>query len=249
MKRILYIILLVSLLFAFAIPSFAQEESVNVEDVADAISASEEQLLVQCLSGLAQRTGYTFHLYVYEGRRQSFSTSRYFDRHAVSDRDDLFLVVLTREGGVWYYDLYTYGACDTALSDGELGRLLDAPEVYDAIKGGAVYEGVYALFTQSESLLTNSEQKGSVPFRTRLGRAFVVAMAVALVSSLAIVLYYKRKKRGASYPLKEFTDLKLTLSNDVYVGSSVTRRYAPRSSSSSGGGGSRSGGGGHRGGR
>ncbi len=60
----------------------------------------------------------------------------------------------------------------------------------------------------------------------------VASIAVAVIIFLLCVIpKYKKKQRGKSYPLKEFTDLKLTGQYDIFITKTVTRRRYRNSSS------------------
>lgn len=251
-KRILYIFLVLSWLFSLCIVSFSAYENECVTDHIGTLTEDQRLDLDRCLSALEQRTGYRFRLYVYEELYSPYYGEDYLDEHGFYEGDDLFLLIVSRYEGIWYYDLYTYGACDAGLSDFEVDALLDLPDVYDNLKSGNVHEGATVFFTQAEQLLANDEMKGDTPLQYRFGPALVLALLAALVPSLIIVFLYKRKSRSASYPLDEFTTLSLTRSDDTFIGSTVRRSYVPRSSNNGGSGasgGGRGGGGGHRGGR
>ncbi|MBQ7661035.1 MAG: TPM domain-containing protein, partial [Clostridia bacterium] len=60
---------------------------------------------------------------------------------------------------------------------------------------------------------------------------------------------YKHKVHGNTYPLDEFTKMKLTAQHDNFLYKNVVAMKIESSSSSGGGGGHSGGGGGHSGGR
>ena len=241
------------MVFALCMPAFAYKSTEYVVDQSGTLTDAQRMRLESRLAELDASTGYHFRLYILdESVSGRYVGEEYLDDYGFYHSDDLLLLIVSRYRGVWYYDLYAYGACDARLSDYEVNALLDDPAVYDSIKSADIYTGASALFSASEGLLQNRQMKGDVPLGERIGPAFLIAILVSSLCVGIVVLLYKRKRRGATYPLDEFTDLKLTLSSDLYVGSSVSRRYVPRSSSSSGGssgGGGRGGGAGHRGGR
>ncbi len=252
MKRTIYIFLVISLLFSLCVGVFSASENERITDNIGVFNSDQLSGLDLQLSALEERTGYSFRLYVYDELYRPYYGENYLDDYGFYESDDLFLLIVSRYEGIWYYDLYTYGACDARLSDFEVDALLDSPGVYDNLKSGNVHEGATDFFTQAEELLANGEMRGDTPLRYRIGPSLVLALLAALLPSLIILFLYKRKSRSASYPLDEFTTLSLSHSDDTFIGSTVRRSYVPRSSNNGGGsgsGGGRGGGGGHRGGR
>ena len=83
--------------------------------------------------------------------------------------------------------------------------------------------------TSSASSDTGSDEftyKGLIAFA-------VVSLIVALIIFfVSVIPRYRKKKRGSSYPLKEFTDLELTAQYDMFITKTVTRRRYRSSSSS-----------------
>lgn len=157
----------------------------------------------------------------------------------------LVLLVITKDRGTYYYDIYTYGTAYKEIKNAEVDRILDAPEVYDNIKGGRLKEGISAF-----ARLTNIAVNGRL--KIKLSKIIIVSSIVAGVISAAVCfgIYgkYKLKIKPTNYPLGRYTNLVLTEKKDSFAGSFVTRRKIQKASSN--GTSSHSGGGsGHRGGR
>ena len=83
-----------------------------------------------------------------------------------------------------------------------------------------------------------------------------IALIISLIVTLIVLASYKKKVRGATYPLEAFTNVKLTASQDNFINKTLTVTTIHRdndsggsSGGSSGGGGGGGGGGGHMGGR
>lgn len=87
-----------------------------------------------------------------------------------------------------------------------------------------------------------------------------IALIVSLIVTLIVLASYKKKVRGATYPLEAFTNVKITASQDNFINKTLTVTTIQRdndssgssgrsSGRSSGGGGGGGGGGGHMGGR
>ena len=83
-----------------------------------------------------------------------------------------------------------------------------------------------------------------------------IALLISLIVTLIVLASYKKKVRGATYPLEAFTNVKMTASQDNFINKTLTVTTIHRdndsggsSGGSSGGGGGGGGGGGHMGGR
>ena len=83
-----------------------------------------------------------------------------------------------------------------------------------------------------------------------------IALLISLIVTLIVLASYKKKVRGAIYPLEAFTNVKMTASQDNFINKTLTVTTIHRdndsggsSGGSSGGGGGGGGGGGHMGGR
>jgi uncharacterized membrane protein YgcG len=154
---------------------------------------------------------------------------------------DCVILTRQREEGVYYYELFTYGRPNAAITDAEANRILDHSSVYDALKAGQWVEGVRAFTDRTVTACTGDLR---IPLSRVLPVAFLLGALSAGIAAAVVVLRYKMKLRPTNYPLEHYTSLSLTTENDRFLGSFVTRR---KIESSSGGGGGRSGGGGSRG--
>ena len=82
-----------------------------------------------------------------------------------------------------------------------------------------------------------------------------IALLISLIVTLIVLASYKKKVRGATYPLEAFTNVKMTASQDNFINKTLTVTTIHRdndsggSSGGSSGGGGGGGGGGHMGGR
>lgn len=164
------------------------------------------------------------------------------------------VVLVVRKAGAgdaFYYDMYTYGDAYDIFSNQEIDRVLDADAVYNNLKAGNVNDGAAAFFSLCAAEI--DEHYGRLAAKERRKPLTVVLIAVGVGtltaggSILAVVLSYRKKRHGESYPLDRYARLNLTHREDRFVGSFVTRVRVRTNSSSHGG--SRGGGGGFRGGR
>lgn len=146
------------------------------------------------------------------------------------------------------YNMYTYGKCNRRISDSEVNEILDAPLVFDNLKNAKNYS----------SAITEFISMSAVACKARIGLAIVIALLfsvpITAICAACIIYSYRKKLRSEKYPLNRFANLTLTESNDIFMGTFVTKRIISQNNGSSRGnfGGGRSGGGGgagHRGGR
>ena len=173
-----------------------------------------------------------------------YSDAIYSTRVLSESQDMILLVVYYSETRHYYeYEVVTFGEAQRAISMTRQNKISDA--IYDDVKAGRLTEACEEFITLSAHAY-RTEMEIRVPRAIAIG---VIAGAVgALIAVLVVVLSYRKKKRSASYPLKEFTDMHLTVANDVCTGRTVTKVRLSSSSGGSGGG-SRGGGGGRSSGR
>ena len=152
------------------------------------------------------------------------------------------------------YTMYTFGDAYDIFSDHDVDRILDDSGVFGAIKGGKQIEtGATRFFELSGTHVASyyaqkvaddaAREARRVPMTILIGA--VVAVLAGGGSALGVFLFYRRRRRGESYPLDRYARLSLTVRTDRFVGSFVTRTRVKSSSS----GGGRGGGGGARGSR
>ena len=97
---------------------------------------------------------------------------------------------------------------------------------------------IMALFLCSILVLTisaydgNTDNSSSNEFLVFVILGIVAFIVAGGIFALVVICNYRRKKRGTSYPFKEFTDLELTSQYDLFITKTVTR-VRVRSSSSS----------------
>lgn len=168
----------------------------------------------------------------------------------IGEEDSAVVLLVRLVGSTYYYDFFTYGEAYDAFSSSDVDRILDDTAVYTGIKGGNIEKGATAFFTLCAEELDAHHQK--LLRRERLSPLVTVLTGVIIgllaggFTMLGVFLSYRRKKRGTSYPLDRYARLSLTVREDRFVGSYVTRVRVQSNNSS---GGRSGGGGGHRGGR
>ena len=234
MRKTLFLCLLCLFLAMGILPAAAAAER-TVMDGADMMTDAAEAELTAVLNGI---TGSVRYYVVTSNSR--FTVGRIEDLCDITPEDAVVVLAVDRTDGVYYYEMFTFNEADDLFSDRDANALLDDPEVYDNIKSGNVGEGAKLFVTKADARL--KQARAELPKKAAIV-GVVVAVLAAGGSMLGVALFYRRKRHGESYPLDRYANLNLTISEDRFVGSHVTR--VRRQSNSSGG---RSGGGGSVGG-
>lgn len=159
------------------------------------------------------------------------------------------MVILSIKDNVFHnYDLYVFGKADRRISYSESDAILDAEGVYYNIKSGDYYSGAL-------EFIALSYEYYSVDLSRLILIAVLVGAVVSGVVGICVICSYRKKLRSTIYPLDRYAKLSLIHSDDIFMGSFVTKRVIQSSGGGRSGGGGGSGhhggghGGGHRGGR
>ena len=228
----------------------AAAESGRVYDPEGMLNPTEQAALATLLEELSAESGVELYMatYVADDRYDDFYGDDYCTRVKNLRSTDAVLLVVTYEkrNRTYYYNMYTYGEANYAISQKEVNYILDTSDVCNNLKAGYVYEGSVAFFEMSATAFTG---RVGAPWAVVIVISAVIALLIALAVRAGIVASYKKKKASVDYPLDRFAKLDLTHESDRFVREYTTRTYSPRSNSSSSGGGRHGGGGGHRGGR
>ena len=246
MKTIVRIIATLAMIFAclltVAIPSFAGERVIY--DELGIFTEEQERELISYISDEQADSSTKFTIVTDSG---PLMLEEYYRElvGASYNRSEIILVV-RKNGGVYNYDMYTYGDAHYDIDEDEINRILDHSDVFDNIKSGKVYDGVKAFVTLSAKASTGTLR---APFYTYLLPCAGIALLIVSVTVVIIISRYKTKLKSPSYPLDRYARLNLTHSNDMLVDTVVTRVKINTSSHSGGRSGGGRSGGGHRGGR
>lgn len=184
-----------------------------------------------------------------------------------------------------HFDLYQYngvsGESAFRVNSSETDTILDA--VLDYAADGEWYDAALCFADEGLSAFTNDanfisgedhygdegyqeykKPDGPVTWQYKLeliggiaAGVLPIALLISLIVTLIVLASYKKKVRGAIYPLEAFTNVKMTASQDNFINKTLTVTTIQRDNdssgssgrSSSGGGGGGGGGGGHMGGR
>ena len=247
-KSIALGLILLCLAVCLTLPLSAAE-SERVYDPSEMLNATEAAELTALLNRLSTEHGVEMYLatYLAKGPYDDFYGDDYCHRVKDIEDTDAVLLVVTYErlNDTYYYDMYTYGEANYAISQKEVNYILDDYDVYDNLKGGNVYDGCEAFFTLSAEAFTG---RVGMAWSIIIFLAAAISIGIAFAVRGAVIAVYRKKKASVDYPLDRYARLELTHESDAFVREYTTRTYSPRSSG--GGGGSRhGGGGGHRGGR
>lgn len=223
----------------------------DVADLGELFTAEELSALQTAVRQATDATDCAFSVVTYRsnGKYDSYFGEQYLQDYGLSGSDDIVLLVVTLESGVYYYDLYLYGKGSSRITEDEVNAILDASSVYNAIKGGRVYEGVSAFLNLATVEYNNRTYERS-PYLKALPVALIIAVVIGVAACAVIKVSYSTKRRSVDYPLEHFAKLELTEQSDRFAGSFVTSRtISSNSGTGGGGGGHRSGGSRHGGGR
>ena len=230
-KRVtLFISMLLLLLLSFSLTASAISDKQNIHDKAGILTDNDEAEINAAIEEFEKNCNVDFVLVTH--------ISSYLDPLEYGSRNFIVLEI-EYEYGEYYYELYTYGDAYTKIEDSEADRILDNNAVYKNIKGEKFKDGILAFIACTQKAYSGNYQE---PFWQTLLIAFSIALGVSLAICGAVIYSYKRKLKSASYPLDRYARLDLKKSDDIFLGSRVSRVRINTSSSRGGGG--RSGGGG-----
>lgn len=228
----------------------AAEGGDRVYDPAGMLNTAEAANLNTLLDSLSKEHGVELYLATYEAYdpRDDFYGDDYCVRVRNLKGTDAVLLVVTYEylNDTYYYNMYTYGEANYAISQKEVNYILDDYDVYDNLKSGYIHDGCEAFFTLSARAFTG---RVGVSWGIIIVIAAVISLVIAFIVRSGIVASYRKKKASVDYPLDRYAKLELTHESDAFVREYTTRTYSPRSNGGGGDGGRHGGGGGHRGGR
>lgn len=221
----------------------------SVRDRAGLLSAEEIAELKPLAETFAEATDgcrlylITHEITAYCGR---YYGETFLQENDLSAEEDIILLIITLDAGIYYYDLYLYGDAEARINSSEVDYILDDPGVYNNLKSGQLVEGFQSFVAQTQ-----------IAYNGRLGISYVKIGLVCLVISTVVAVLicysvwhrYKKPPKSVDYPLDRFARLELTASEDSFRGSFVTSRRLNTESRGGGGGGGRGGGSGHAGGR
>lgn len=257
MKKTLFSLCLMLLLGALICSATAGTAGTVILDKGDLLTETQ----IASLSALPADPVSDVRFFILTGNGSSYpSDQSVLNLCGLTSNDSAVILYLRHYNNSYYYDLYTFGTAYSYFSNEAVDRLLDDPDVHDNLKSGLLSKGLSAFLTKANDICREEAAKEAKKTRTKPIKVVITGIIVGLigggVSALAVVLSYRKKQHGESYPLNRFAKLHLTNSTDRFVGSFVTRTRRVKTSSFSGGGGSMgrgggggSSGGGHRGGR
>ncbi len=236
-RRILPLIVIFITLFCFLSVGASAYGEKRVYDNSNLIS--NEAAVEAYLAEFEEKTGVKIRIITTHD--QYFALSEV----GLKSGESAIILELIRSGGVYYYELYTYGDADGRILDTEVDRILDNGEVYDNLKSGNFEGGIKAFCDLTEKAYSGNLQE---PVWKTILISTVLAFVIGGIVVACVVIKYKRKQKEPSYPLDRYARLILDplARRDEFMGSRVIKTRV-NSSSGGGSGGRRSGGGGSRG--
>ncbi len=241
-KRILLFLITIVCIFALnTLVISASTSSSRLNDKEGYITKVDAVQIEEKLKSAEESTGVAFRVYVYEYSSTEGYVDMYdYEREVGESFTDLVLLVISYEYGEYYYELFTKGTANTAITDKEVNKILDNDMVYDNIKSGKLYDGINAYVTLAQTAV---EGKLRNSFKNVFIPSLVISLMIAIGASVGVMLKYRKKLHSESYPLDRYAKLDLSVANDNFITKTVSRVRVRDSSSSSGGGGRSSGGG------
>lgn len=246
-KIVIFAILTLSILLSFCFAASADSEAFIpsgelITDRGAFLSDSTEAELSDALRDASAACGADIRVYTYRGWE-------YYDwENYIEESEDSFdsLVLLVIQYDVdynFYYYLDTYGDAQCDITDKEVDRILDNPDVYNNIKSGDLKPGIIA-YAELAATAVSGELRPNIA--KVLTVSFIIAAIVATAVSLWIYFAYKKKLHSDSYPLEKYASLDLRVERDSFITKFVTRVRIRTSDGGGGRSGGRSGGGGSR---
>ncbi|MBQ9804998.1 MAG: TPM domain-containing protein [Clostridia bacterium] len=254
--RFCVVLTVLCLLFAAAIPVSAEKPVPLVDDYAELLSGKAQDRIETAISDASARTGCSFYMATYpiplgiveENSEYRYTGEDFLKEYGLSQKDNIVILIVSKQGDIYYYDMYTYGAANSKISDKEVNYILDHETVYDNLKGGKLADGACSFFAMSADAYVG---RVGVSYWIIAIVALIIALVIGAFACVSVYASYKQKNKSVDYPLDRYATLELTAKQDQFTGSFVTKRVISTGNGSSGGGGGsfHGGGGGHRGGR
>ncbi|MBE6537117.1 MAG: hypothetical protein E7673_04105, partial [Ruminococcaceae bacterium] len=119
------VLILITVVYIFALFSFATSaktvsSSSRIQDYDNYIPSTEESRLEEKLKAAEEECGVPFRVYVYEYSIGEGNVDMYdYERIVGESFDDLVLLVVSFEYEEYFYELFTKGSPDTAITDKE----------------------------------------------------------------------------------------------------------------------------------
>lgn len=251
-KVIILVLTVLILSMSLCVPSLAYSvntipDGEHVTDRLHKLSSTELSEIEAALSAAENSCSAKVRAVLYSGGYYDYSD--YIDESAESF-DSLVLLVIEWDKfeGTYYYYLDTYGDAQYSITDTEVDRILDDPDVYGNIKSGNLKDGIVAYASLAAKAVSGHLRPSLVKV---LVISLILAAITAVAVSVSVLLSYRKKLHSESYPLERYASLDLRVERDSFITKFITRVRIRTSTGSGGrsGGGRSGGGGGRRGGR
>lgn len=253
-KKLLWMVLMLCLTAVLMLSVSAEKTVKSVDDYAELLTSADEARIGESIREAEAATDCDFYVMTWRipsGIMEYDYTHRYtgemfLRENGLSQSENIVILIISVQGDLFYYDMYTYGDAYGRIQQKEVNYILDHDTVYPALKSGKLADGACAFLTLSAQ-----------GYNGRVGVSYwiiaIVALCVALliggIACWSVYAAYTKRPRSVDYPLDRYAKLELTAKKDHFAGTFVTRRVIQSSSGGGGGGSFHGGGGGHRGGR
>ena len=251
-KAFSVLLTLILLCGAVALCTHAEgHEHAHFKDPDGILTASQaaeiEQAILDAMSRSKAKSMPTIYVLLCEYGNNLIVNSRNFLSHyGLTASDDIVLLSVDREWDAWHYYMDRFGTAHDKISEKEMNYILDDKDVHDNLKHSDSFESFKAGVARfTELTLKGYNGRVGAPMFGIIMISLVISLIVGGIACAMVGMKYKMKRQPTNYPLDKYTQMELTDSQDVFVGSYVRKRRIQTSSGGSrgsSGGGSFSGG-------
>lgn len=232
----------------------SERENMQLTDLAGLLSQQEAEDIGSLLAELEQNTGWDMMALTTGdagGQDATTYTEAWFDKYTTKDDGVICAIDMDNREIV----VRAFGEAMYYITDRRTDRILDAG--YEEISNEAYFATLESMLKEVEKAYLEedpsknhlyNEDTGEVtrhPVERKLAptEILISALLAVLSGSAAIVAVlgkYRLKFGGYKYPIEKNGKVNLTVKEDRFVNSFVSRRHIPKQQNSGGGGGSRS---------
>lgn len=232
MKKKLWIVLFVLLVFAFSVSSVCAASPVRLVDEAGILNASEKAELLTLLDEISQRHGMDIVVVTVDslgGKSARAFADDYYDENGYGKDGILLLIAINSRD----YYIATSGYGITALTDWNLSYMEN--QFIDDLRDGNYADAFRAYAELCDEFVSEAKSGEAFPLVKSLLISAVIGFIVALIATAIMRAKLKsvRSKASAGDYIKQGS-FRVTKSGDRYLYRNVTRRLRPKNDSSGG---------------
>ena len=245
-KCLLSAILVTLLLSTIVLPLFAVETEYEYVKDREALLTDAERRSVNAAAEQAfNETG--ARIYIITVHQDYYDGEIFCREYGLSESDPIIILIVNTIETPVALDLITFGDSYSKISDKEAKRIYRRDEIRGNMNQAKYYEGALGFVKCARKAYSGHLAASTGKIITI---SLLLGASVAFITCFCVCAHYKKKQKSANYPLEHYTNMELTVREDVFLGSHVSRTLIDTGSSGSGssssGGSSHSGGRGHR---